>query len=465
MRLIPILLWLLTAALAAGGTYYVAHDGSPNNPGSETQPWPDLTHAISRVNPDDTIYVRQGLWRQPQQLTAEHGARSGTDGQLIRIVNYPGESPRFYGSGPFSDPAQWTQADSSIWRTADQSIDGYDVGCIWHDDRPSQQKTTRTELSKAWDFWFDAENKCVYVFCPTNPAEAAKVIEIPVGRQWEHTFTIKGVHHLLLEGLTIQYTNTHGIQLGDVHHITIRKCTVSHGGGPWIWEGQPVRYGNAIELYGSGHDILVEACQISHYFDSGFTNQGDSGEQYNITCRRNYLHHIKCGLEFWATGSMNVRDICYEENRIEYTGDNWAENLQNVWGAVRLMRQHPNGIGRDQPNQGVVERFVVRNNTIAHCGSQTGGMLAPQTPFLEHPSIRAIGGPFIIENNTITAGRSDGIYVSDDFHGIIRNNIITDCAGQPIRIQNSPKAVIENNTLKTATQPTTQESPSTADKM
>lgn len=447
VRLVLMVFFALASARGAGQVYYVAPGGSPDYPGTKSQPWPDLTHAASRVSPGDTITVRQGVWRQPQRFLAEQGARGGTEGEPIRIVNYPGETPCIYGSKAFSDPAQWTAAGNSVWRTADQSIDGYDVGCIWHDDLPSQQKPSRSELSDPWDFWFDTEGKCVYVFCPINPARAAKTIEIPVGRQWEHTVVIRGVHHLILEGLTVKYTNTHGIQMGDVHHITLRNLRVSHGGGPWIWEDQPVRYGNAIELYGSGHDILVEGCEISHYFDSGITNQGDRGEQYHITYRRNHLHHIKCALEFWATGTMNVRDICYEDNTIETTGDNWAGNLQNVWGAVRLMRLHPNGIDRDQPVEGIVERFVVRNNKISHCGSQTGGMLTAESPFHEHPSIRAIGGPFLIEDNTITHGRSEGIFVSDDFHGAIRNNTISDCAWSGLRVQDSPRAVIEDNTV------------------
>jgi len=426
----------------------VAPSGSVDNPGSEAKPWPDLTYAVSQAQAGDTLYVREGIYRGQQRFIAKQGAHSGCHGQPIRIANYPGETPRFYGSKPFNDAVQWMSDDASIWRTADQSIDGYDVGCIWHDDLPSEQKTSRDKLNKPWDFWFDVGHKCVYVFCPVNPAESAGSIEIPIGKQWEHTFSIRDVHHFILEGLTIKYTNTHGISMSEnAHHITIRNCTVSHGGGPWIWENKPVRYGNAIELYAGGYDILVEDCEISHYFDSGITNQGDQGEQYNITYRRNYLHHVKCALEFWAAGSMKVHDVCYENNTIENTGDNWAGNLQNVWGAVRLMWLYPNNMGAGQQNAGMIERFVVRNNMITHCGSMTGGALAVESPFYEHPSIRAIGGPFTIENNTITNGQSEGIFVSNSFHGIIRNNNISGCIWSGIRIKDSPEAVVENNTV------------------
>ncbi len=438
----------LFVSYCLGADFYVAPNGSNNNTGAIDSPWHDLTHAAAQVKPGDTILIRGGVYRNSQQINSGNGAQSGTEENPIKIVNYPEETPRFLGSQNFSSLKQWYQVSDFVWRTEEKSIPAYDVGCVWHDEQPSEQKTALDQLKSPWDFWFDVEHQCIYLRCDSNPAAMARSIEIPVAKQWEHWIRLSGVHHWILDGLTIKYTNTHGIAMSGVHHITIRNCTVSHGGGAWIWENQPVRYGNAIELWSSGHDILVENCNISHYFDTGFTNQGDSGDQYNIFVRNNHFHHVKCALEHWATQTTNVRDVYYENNIIEYTGDNWANNLQNVWGAVRLMRFHPNGQGADIPNTGTVEKFYVRNNIIKQCGSSTGGMLQAESPFYEHPAIRAIGGPFSIENNIIVDSPAEGIYASNGFYGVIRDNLIVNSHWSGIHTKAiSDNAVIQNNTL------------------
>ena len=443
---IYLFLSLLVCSSALADERFIAPNGSDTNSGTIEQPWLSITHAVSQVKPGGTIFIRGGIYRSNQVIDSGRGAVSGRDDAWITISNYRDEVPAFYGSGDFSRPEQWQKQGGNIWRTMPESIEGYDVGTVWHDDTASEMKTELAKLEADWDFWFDPSAKCVYVYAADNPADLARSIEIPIGKQWQHTIQLRNVHHYVIKGLTVKYTNTHGIAMGGIDHITIKNCSVSHGGGAWIWEKQPVRYGNAIELFGGGHDLLVEGCKISHYFDTGITNQGDSGQQYNITFRNNHIYHVKCGIEHWATLAMSVHDIFYENNLIEDSGDNWAGNLQNVWGAIRLMRLHPNGQAKDVPNTGKVERFYVRNNKILRCGSATGGMLELEPDFCEHPSIRMIGGPYIVEKNTIIDSRSYGIYASNGFSGIVRNNTISNAAWDAIYTENiSDKAVIENN--------------------
>ena len=445
-KVFSILLVLVIASTAFAAEWFIAPSGSDQGQGTVDQPWLSLAHAVSKVRPGDTVYARGGIYRSSQVIDTAGGAVSGADNAWITIANYRDEVPAFYGSGDFSRPGQWQKHAENIWRTAPGSVNGYDVGTVWHDDKASEMKTDLTRLKSNWDFYFDPKEKCIYVYANDNPSNLAESVEIPIGRQWQHTIQLRGVHHYIIKGLTVKYTNTHGIAMGGISHITIKDCTVSHGGGAWIWENQPVRFGNAIELFGGGHDLLVEGCTISHYFDTGITNQGDSGEQYNITYRDNHIHHVKCGIEHWATLGMKVHDIFYENNLIEDSGDNWAGNLQNVWGAIRLMRLHPNGQAKDVPNTGTVERFYVRNNRILRCGSAAGGMLKPEPNFIEHPSIRLIGGPYIVENNSIIDSRSHGIYASNGFYGIIRNNTISNSKLSAIHTDNiSDKAIIENN--------------------
>ena len=61
--------WALIAALvwfAAGSalatTYYVATDGSDSDPGTESQPWATLQHAVDTIAAGDTIIVKSGTY-------------------------------------------------------------------------------------------------------------------------------------------------------------------------------------------------------------------------------------------------------------------------------------------------------------------------------------------------------------------------------------------------------------------
>lgn len=443
-----ILLLLACCAMnVPAATYYVATDGNNSAKGTKNEPWRDILHASQQVLPGDTILIRGGIYRGCIALDKNKGSLSGEDGKPITFQNVEGDTPQILGSESFSKDTDWTSNGGIIWRTARDSVTGYDVGCIWLDDKATEKKWALAEVKEPGDFYFDPEQQCVFLCSKENPVRTAKNIEIPVSKQWENLISVRGVSYIVLEGLTLKYPNTHGVQFSGAHHITIRNCTISHGGGAWIWK-DGTRYGNAVELYGGGHDLLVEKCTISAFFDTGITNQGEDGDQFNIVYRDNHISNVKCALEHWATGSMNVRHVLYENNHITDTGSNWARNLQNVWGAVRLMRMHPNGGEHSKPATGVIENFVVRGNIIERCGSQKGGHRKIEL-FREHPSIRVIGGPYIIENNTITDGLSEGIYVSDGFSGKVTGNTVRNCAWSGLVAENiSPVAEVRDNVIQ-----------------
>ncbi len=58
---------------------------SDNHPGTEGQPWKTIRHAASQVQPGDTVYVKEGTYRETVILT-----RSGTASDPITIAAYPG---------------------------------------------------------------------------------------------------------------------------------------------------------------------------------------------------------------------------------------------------------------------------------------------------------------------------------------------------------------------------------------
>ncbi|NQT26522.1 right-handed parallel beta-helix repeat-containing protein [candidate division KSB1 bacterium] len=426
-----------------GHIYYLSPSGDNNNPGTIEAPWRTLQTAAGKMSPGDTLLIRSGMYRQATQLSVSH---SGSAGLPLLFQNYPEETPIFCKSESYNNSSDWTDQGSNIWKTKHNTATGYDVGCVWHDDLASEKKWQASDLQEQWDFYYNLDSKAVELYSVGNPTGYAVDIEIPIGAQWQHVIQISGASHLIFDGLTVKYSNTHGIQMaGGAHHITVRNCTISHCGGAWIWD--QTRYGNGIEVWESGHDILIEDNTLSWIFDSGLTNQGEQGTQSNLTFRGNTITNTKCGFEFWGDEDLVVQHVLVEDNLITDTGENWANNMQNVWGAVRLVRSGSQ-----------TEDFIVRGNTILRCGSTTGGQTIPNEwePFFNHPSVHAGDGPYEIADNIILESRAMGLIVTDGFYGQISNNVISisdwcgvyiiDCAGSSSFYNNT---IVNNGDIET----------------
>ena len=77
----------LTTPLASGPKLFVdAARGNDVDAGAERSPWKTLGHALRRLKPGDTLYLRAGNYHEQVSLT-----RSGTAEAPITIASYPGE--------------------------------------------------------------------------------------------------------------------------------------------------------------------------------------------------------------------------------------------------------------------------------------------------------------------------------------------------------------------------------------
>jgi hypothetical protein len=76
----------------SGAIYYVSPSGSDSNPGTIGQPFFTLNKAWSVVSAGDIIYMRGGTYRYNNTGSSLTG-KSGTSGNLISILAYPGEKP------------------------------------------------------------------------------------------------------------------------------------------------------------------------------------------------------------------------------------------------------------------------------------------------------------------------------------------------------------------------------------
>jgi hypothetical protein len=110
-----------TGVAAGQATYFVAPDGSDNNPGTLEAPFQTLGKARNSVrsinaNMSDDIYVylRGGTYRIESAITFG-SADSGTGGHTVHYRAYPGEVPVLNGA---TQVTGWTLATGGIYKAA-----------------------------------------------------------------------------------------------------------------------------------------------------------------------------------------------------------------------------------------------------------------------------------------------------------------------------------------------------------
>jgi len=102
---------LLSAAVAwAGAEYFVAGDGRDSNPGTSVEkPFRTIGRAAQVLQPGDTCWIRQGVYRETVRIT-----HSGREDKPITFARYRNERVIVDGSDVVVGP--WTEDKCGVWR-------------------------------------------------------------------------------------------------------------------------------------------------------------------------------------------------------------------------------------------------------------------------------------------------------------------------------------------------------------
>jgi hypothetical protein len=130
-----------TRPLAAGPKRFVdAARGDDSAAGTEAAPWKTLGHALRRLAPGDTLYLRGGVYYEKVFLS-----RSGTEEAPITIAGYPGELAVLDGG-----LREFAEDPAGSWAPYTEGAEGEYVSTrsYWHlDDR----RVPRQFLPAAWE--------------------------------------------------------------------------------------------------------------------------------------------------------------------------------------------------------------------------------------------------------------------------------------------------------------------------
>ena len=339
-------------AKAGGTTYYVSPNGNDNNDGKSPQTaWKTVLALRSHTFKagDAVLFERGGVYRSSVQVQLTSGVSYGAYGT--------GDRPALYGSNKNYATSQWIDRGGNKWTLNERM--GADVGLIVfnHGEEIGERKYTAAEVTKNFDFYHDKVSGTVTMYLDHDP-RTYKSVEIG----WNgRIFVLDGEHDITIENLTFKYNGGHAIRASGVENITIRGVEIGFIGGSdmsggSLATGQPVRYGNGIDMIGASRNTLIENCWIYQIYDSGITYQ-DYVTVYDFKIKNCLLEYCGMGaFEYWGSNGINT---LIEGNIMRFAGYGFGGDQR----PDKILRAHIQSNGNPgNYGAGQSTNFVIRNN-------------------------------------------------------------------------------------------------------
>ena len=227
---------------------------------------------------------------------------SGEEGRPIFYGAYgEGDDPVFMGSVDVSGAESWVSAGESLWRctrplateTCNLIFDSREGGALQWD------KTDLSENGDWWDSGFgtDVESPDAHeliLYCDCNPGLKYGHIEAALR---VHRELARTGHDMIFEHLTFRNAGVHAIAGGGPsRNMIVRACRFEFIGGS-VWSKKlHIRFGNGVECWNTGENILVEDNVFYEIYDSAVTHQGgkECVAAQDFVIRRNVF--IRCGM-------------------------------------------------------------------------------------------------------------------------------------------------------------------------
>ncbi len=182
------------------------------------------------------------------------------------------------------------------------------------------------DVRTTWDFYCDYESGYVYVHCPRNPNSFDSEVCFAVGGG------ISLGNNCHVSNLDIFGGGTHGVT-GGVKNATVSNCDIHDFGGAQLRSEEHfriIRFGNGVEFWSGGENIVVEDCRIYNIYDVGVTMQGfpEEGKGWkNVVFRRNVFWGNMQSFEIWTNNEKSnegMTNCAFVDNICIGSGYGWS---------------------------------------------------------------------------------------------------------------------------------------------
>ena len=351
----------VTDIVVTGDSYYVSADGCDSADGRTPETaWASLARVnAGTFKPGDAVFFRRGDTFRGV-LNAPAGITFSAYGE--------GDKPQLWAS-PFDGAkvGKWIPTDVPDIYVYSERFLG-DVGCLIFNHGEAyaikasvffRRHINRTD-NRPFESWRDLVDdlafyhdlggeftECteeygqLYLKCVGgNPAERFHSIEFNVN---EHGITIYG-DNVRINNLRIQYCGCHGIAANTKNGLHVDWCEFEWIGGStqyYVEEGsqigKPVRFGNAVEIYGACKDYTIENCYVNQVYDAGLTHQFSHGGDDavlmdDVTYKGNLIENCVYSIEYFNGIADNDSPRTMRHVRIQ---DNIMLNAGYGFGSQR----------------------------------------------------------------------------------------------------------------------------------
>ncbi|MCG2769513.1 MAG: right-handed parallel beta-helix repeat-containing protein, partial [Anaerolineae bacterium] len=342
------------AEAAGGSTYYVATNGNDTDPGTLSQPWRTIQHAVEHVSVGDTIIVREGTYDESVNFSV-----SGQEGAPIVLAANQDEQVIIDG-GEY--PALGDQTSTQYWTIEGFVLDS-DAGLT-------------IDLGD-WE-WYQTHHWIIrdnYIIGSVGIYGSYNIVE---GNE------IDGSQHKGYEYGVRDWTEAN-------HHNLYKNNHIHDFYDRGIWS-----------MY-FAHDSIFEGNHIHDIGGQGIDLDGFSTVVWRHTVRNNYIHD--CGQKgiaienaFETVVENNVvHDIAgFGIEVINYGGE--VGNEENIEDKCRAGGENDQYGDTDGDNdcRGNITGNIIRQNLVYNIG-RVGGIC-----------IWYAGGVSIL-GNTVSVGATDGV--------------------------------------------------------
>ncbi len=316
-------------------TYYISCAGNDCADGlSPETAWQTTENLSKRIQGGDTVLLRcgdtfYGTIVLPDGIDSEH--------RTILSSYGTGDKPKICLYKLVTKAEAWEEVSPLIWRVNLANTEQY-CGNIYTEDANvgflflngsiyGDKRFVRSELRNYWQFY--CEDPYVYVCSNQNPQKYADTIGFAVGNG------IRLGDHSAVYGVDVFGGGCHGIS-GGVCDAVISDCDIHDFGGAHLRTDPRthVRFGNGVEFWCRGRDILVEKNRIYNIYDVGVTMQGfpvpgDGWE--NVVFHDNIFWGNEQTFEIWThnqEGGEGIRSCKFSHNLCLDAGRGWSHEVR-----------------------------------------------------------------------------------------------------------------------------------------
>lgn len=296
-------------------TYYVdavaGNDAADGHTPATAWRTTDKVSAMT-FNPGATVLFKRGQTfplNATLRLKASNGGQRNRLDRPVSLGAYgPQESPMpKLSAWKLLDPQGWTRLAGNVWRidvnqgllsTGNQAKgrNGANIGRLLVEDAIKTDKKARlADLTDDWDFYSDSD-QFLYVKSANHPGQTAAPIKASPNMDM-----LSLDNGLVVRDLWFEGTGGHGANIGS--NCDIQWCVFHTIGGSFL-RGIS-RYGNGIQQFGGGHNVVARNNLFWECYDVALTCQGFSmatpGAGWdNIDFSDNWIARCAQGVEFWA---------------------------------------------------------------------------------------------------------------------------------------------------------------------